>query len=56
MRFYVAKRTQICSPHYLYFNSIEEINQTYDIDSTIDDYNRGYTFEYEGESYLLGYE
>ena len=56
MVYYTATRAQLKSPEYRYFNSIEEINEYYNIESTIDDYNKGYTFEYEGQIYLLEYD
>ena len=54
MKYYTATRGQLKSPEYHYFNSVEEINSYYGIDSTEDDYNKGYTFEYNGKNYLLG--
>lgn len=56
MKYYTATRTIIKSPEYSYFDSIDDINNYYGIDSTIDDYNKGYTFEYNGQIYLLGYD
>lgn len=56
MKFYTATRTIYRSPEYKYFDSIEHLNDKYGIDSTIDDYNKGYTFEYNGQTYLLGYD
>lgn len=52
--YYTATRGQLKSPEYHYFNSVEEINSYYGIDSNEDDYNKGYCFEYEGGFYLLG--
>ena len=52
--YYTATRGLIKSPEYKYFCTIEELNSYYGIDSTEDDYNKGYTFEYNGKNYLLG--
>lgn len=54
MKYYTATRGQLKSPEYHYFNSVEEINSYYVINSTKDDYNKGYCFEYNGKNYLLG--
>lgn len=56
MNFYTATRTILKSPEYRYFNSIDEINNYYGIDSTVDDYNCGYIFIHNEQIYLLGYD
>lgn len=56
MRFYTATRTIYKSPVHKYFNAIEELNTYYEIDSTIDDYNNGYTFWYKNQPYTLNFE
>lgn len=56
MVYYTATRGVIKSPEYRYFNTIEELNSFYGLDSNEDDYNKGFTFEYEGNVYLLGSE
>lgn len=54
--YYTATRTLLKSPEYKYFNTIAELNDYYEIGSNPSDYNKGYTFEYNGQIYLLGYE
>lgn len=54
MRYYTYTRGLYKNPEYRYFNSIKGINIYYGIDSREDDYDRGYSFEYEGKTYFLG--
>lgn len=61
MRYYTYTRGFNKSPQYEYFESIEDLNAFYGINSTIDDYNVGYSFEYEDidgktTTYFLGYD
>lgn len=56
MKFYTATRSTLHSPEYKYFDTLDALNDYYGITSTIEDYNKGFTFEYEGKSYLLGFE
>lgn len=56
MKFYTATRTLFKSPVRKYFKSIDELNAYYGINTTIEDYNCGYSFIYKGKPYLLGYE
>lgn len=54
MKYYTYTRGLTKSPEYTYFDSIEQLNQCYGIDSTEDDFDKGYSFEYEGKIYYLG--
>ena len=54
MRYYTYTRGLTKSPEYNDFQSIEDLNEYYGINSTIDDYDKGYSFEYEGKTYFLG--
>jgi len=54
MRYYTATKGVISSPVYKYFNSIEELNAYYNINSKEEDYNHGYSFDIDGKFYLLG--
>lgn len=54
MKYYTYTRGLTKSPEYTYFDSIEQLNQCYGIDSTEDDYNCGYSFTYYDKIYFLG--
>ena len=56
MKYYTYTSGLFKSPEYQYFDSIEELNEYYDIDATESDFDRGYSFEYEGKTYFLGCE
>lgn len=55
MTYYTATRTQLQSPVYTYFDSIEAINTYYGIDSKEEDYKGCYAFPYKDTCLLLGY-
>ena len=56
MSYYTATRTILKSPVHTYFDTIAELNDYYGIGTNPGDYNKGYSFEYKGQIYLLGYE
>jgi len=57
MKYYTATRTLLASPVYKYFDSIDELNSYWGIDSKIEDYNCGYSFQYADYIYMtLGYD
>ena len=53
MIYYTSTRGAVCSPVRKYFKSINELNRFYGKNTDEDDYDKGYSFEYEGKTYFL---
>lgn len=53
MRYYTSTRGLIKSPIRKYFNTIAELNDYYGIGSNPSDYDKGYSFKWNGKTYYL---